>query len=68
MHGSTIAMFVGIVIVVVAVATWYLNAAWCGVRASDMGVASKYTLVSGCLVSENQKVWVSPDKFRGVAE
>jgi len=37
---------------------------WCGMKASDMGVSHKHTIVSGCLMSVDEKVWVPDDRFR----
>ena len=45
-----------------------MKATWCGIKAKDMGISSKYTLVSGCLVSEKGNIWIAPDKFRNVVD
>lgn len=55
-------------LLLISAAIFFMKAAWCEIRAKDMGVSSKYTVVSGCLVSDNEKIWIAPDKFRNTVD
>jgi predicted transporter len=55
-----------VTIVLLGVGIYQMNKWWCGLKAEDMSLSSKYTIVSGCLVKGNEDtVWVAPDRYRG---
>jgi hypothetical protein len=41
---------------------------WCGLKANDMGVMNKWTIVSGCLMSADGDIWVRDENFRVVSQ
>lgn len=59
----TIVIIGGLVWLGIAVDIW-----WCGLKANDMGVKHKWTIVSGCLMSADGEIWVRDESFRVVSQ